>query len=117
MLLTGLLNPKVGKKQMADVAHATARAFPFDVPSELDAFSADIELRLTNTAPLLSEMEPAALDAMAVRQAATLAAAPSYLRAHIVGLLQSPVVSVAMRSDGLRGAIGRIQGVAEHADA
>jgi hypothetical protein len=117
MLLTGLLNPKVGKKQMADVAHATARAFPFDVPSELDAFAADIELRLTNTAPLLSEMEPAALDAMAVRQAATLAAAPSYLRAHIVGLLQSPVVSVAMRADGLRGAIGRIQGVAEHADA
>jgi hypothetical protein len=117
MLLTGLLNPKVGKKQMADVAHATARSFPFDVPSELDAFAADIELRLTNTAPLLSEMEPAALDAMAVRQAATLAAAPSYLRAHIVGLLQSPVVSVAMRADGLRGAIGRIQGVAEHADA
>ena len=117
MLLTGLLNPKVGKKQMADVAHATARSFPFDVPSELDAFAADIELRLTNTAPLLSEMEPAALDAMAVRQAATLAAAPSYLRAHIVGLLQSPVVSVAMRADGLRGAIGRIQGVTEHADA
>lgn len=117
MLLTGLLNPKVGKKQMADVAHATARSFPFDVPSELDAFSADIELRLTNTAPLLSEMEPAALDAMAVRQAATLAAAPSYLRAHIVGLLQSPVVSVAMRADGLRGAISRIQGVTEHADA
>jgi hypothetical protein len=27
------------------------------------------------------------------------------------------VVSVAMRADGLRGAIGRIQGVAEHADA
>lgn len=117
MLLTGLLNPKVGKKQMADVAHATARSFPFDVPSELDAFAADIELRLTNTAPLLSEMEPAALDAMAVRQAATLAAAPSYLRAHIVSLLQSPVVSVAMRADGLRGAIGRIQGVTEHADA
>jgi len=116
MLLTGLLNPKVGKKQMADVAHATARSFPFDVPSELDAYAADIEVRLTNTTPLLSEMDPAALDAMAVRQAATLAAAPSYLRVHIVSLLQSPVVNVAMRADGLRGAIARIQGVAEHAE-
>lgn len=117
MLLTGLLNPKVGRKQMADVAHATARSFPFDVPSELDAFAADIELRLTNTAPLLLEMEPAALDAMAVRQAATLAGAPAYLRTHIVTLLQSAVVSVAMRGDGLRGAISRIQGSVETAEA
>ncbi len=117
MLLTGLLNPKVGKKQIAEVAHRTAKSFPFDVPSELDAFAAEIEQRLTNTVPLLSEMEPAALDGMAVRQAGNLASAPTYLRNHIVALLATPEIKVAMRSDGLHSASARIQGSVEHADA
>ena len=102
-----LLGERLGRAQLARAERAHRAADRGEVTLDRgEAFSQRHD-----------SVEAHALDAMAVRQAATLAAAPSYLRAHIVGLLQSPVVSVAMRADGLRGAIARIQGVAEHADA